>query len=253
MHAEILFKVGDSNPANHSPVDNWADGHPIVAMPRGLRVEPNDFNAWMVSDTMPPGFSSLPRYKRRELQFHMIRRRAYLAPLMADEEKVDAMRKIRTLEGQEFNWVAWLRAERDGNNQREIDGRTDWTTSDIEAEMVAEMTSRIADTQATVWKILVLGLDTNWGFSDLAVHAVVHADLTWHQCENLTVAPTDITSDPFRPRRRWARRAHRIKYGTLLSGQTLDDVIDPSVYVPCDRSVTLFRPGLLTTEDQEPV
>ncbi len=252
MHVEVLFKVGDSNPANNSPATNWQDGHPIHAMPRGLRVEPNDFNAWMVSNTAPPGFSSLPKWRRRLSQFHMIRRRAYLKSGMTDGEKLMAMRKIRTLEGQGFNWQAWARDERDANNALQINGRTDWTIADIEAEMVDEMNLRITDQQATVDKIALLGWDSNWGFADLSKHAVVHADLSWHQFENITQEPTDVTADPFRPRRKWARRAHRIAYGTLLSGQSLADVVDPALYVPCDRIVTLFLPGQLTTEDQEP-
>lgn len=251
MHAEILFKVGDSNPAHHSPVTNWSDGHPIAAMPRGLRVEPADYNEWFSNGVNPPGFSSLPKLKRRLYHFHMRRRRAYLRPGMTAGEKIDAIRKIHTWEG--VNWATFLQAQADGYNANAKEGRTDWTQTDIRDVYVAEMDARIADHQTTLDRIMAMGWDSNWGFKDLAVHAVVHADLTWHQYENITTTPTDHTADVFRPRRKWARRAHKVAYQTLLSGQTLANVLDPSVYVPCDRTVTLFTPGQLTDEQQEPV
>ena len=252
MHVEILFKVGNSNPANHDPVKNWQDGHPIAAMPRGLRIEPLDFNEWMVNRIDPPGFPSLPKWKRNVFRRDMRRRRAFLRPGMTTPQKIDAIRKINDLENV-GPFSAWLQAQADAYNAAAREGRIDWTTTDIRDGLVAEMDLRIADKQATVDKIMVVGLDTNWGFADLEKHAVVHADLTWHQYEQITLEPTDLTEDVFRKRRAWARRAHKVAYQALLSGQSLADVQNPLVYVPADRSVALFTAAMLTTEVPEPV
>lgn len=210
---EIAYKVGNGGGKNFSPRVHTFDGMPCAVKPKGMHVLAADFQAWVKKSTLPPGFMDLTTAQRRPHELLIARiRYAMSDPPIQEAVKISG-RSV-------------------GNSQEAIEA-LNLTRIELDHH------------KATYDRVLAEGgLDTNWGFEELKHFSILLADLSHEDVVELMDEPLDPTTHPWAPVVKTRRKAYRIKYEDLLSGETLDRIRDPNEKVVPPRNsakVTLFK------------
>lgn len=107
----------------------------------------------------------------------------------------------------------------------------------LESEALRQKTMAEADQE----RMESLGLDTNWGYDDLRIHAAVRVeDMTGHEAAELLDSADEVDHHgEWRAKRRW-----RLRYEATVDAKALADFRDPAKLVPVDRRAALATSGL---------
>jgi len=230
---EVLYKVGDSNPGNHSQASNWEDGQIISIKDEGYWWTAAQLNQWVQNDIGPPNFTDLAATEQASWNRTRLRLRRFTHPNFTRLGHINRRFDVNVTQQQLDNA---RNAPDPGPQQRRLLG------------MDSKCESQEAALQRQVDRITTHGgVDTNWGFSDLLHHGVVRVDATVRQLNRALEQPTDETVDVMQPRRRWAKRAWRVDYPSFLTAPQIADLVNPAVLVLVDR-VTLPIPAATAVE-----
>ncbi len=225
---EVCFKVGDSNPGNHSQSKNWEDGQILAIQAPGLWWTKAELLAWANAGTEPPGFSGMPPAAKQSWNRLRLRVRRFLNPAFSRLYHVNARFGTSYTQGELDAGIAQGFGPRFDRNAE---------CADIETGL-----QRQIDDITTHG-----GVDTNWGFSDLSLHSVVRVDATVEQLAKATREWDDDTVDVFATRKQIARRYWRIDYTAFMSAAEIAAVQDPAVLVNVDRAGAAVAVGVATT------
>ena len=193
MLCEILFKVGDSGVGNTFDIrKHYLDGMPVAIKPTGTSITPAEWLAWLNSDAARPTQLDLLEGNRQLSHARLMQR---------TREVLDGTATVQTILAERFPGYVY------GN-----------PAHDAEAQQVI---NSILDVHA---KILVQGLDTNWGFSELTDFGVMISDVEYEKMSEILTPPVEPSLGTWAVSDTWAQRGFVVPYDQILSGDSLADI-----------------------------
>ena len=224
---ELLFRVGDSS--GPMELGHWKDGMIIAYKRRGEDFTTAEMVTWLGTygtgtlGAEPAGFDLIPE----EHQDHWRRRVGQLNYLLhpavqaGNAAALEALRALRYPGG--------------------------YDTEEERLFQIDEIEAKAREADLTRNRITTHGgVDTNWGYGDLAKFGVVAVQLTYEQARSARAGKTNTALNPMEKRKVVARSTWRVKYEEFLSAARILRVRDPNDIVPVDR--TLIYPPLQAIE-----
>ncbi len=208
MLYEIQVKIGDSQVSTVALDRHWLDGQPVVIRSAGHWVSPTDYKRWLEQDVLPGGIALLRPNKRDIFTRQMRALRAVL------------------YENRTYEQIAVSRFPGEGVNARTLE----------------EAQRYFLDCEAQFGMLNAVGLDTNWGFSDLMEFGIIVTDLAPEDADDVMAVPLRVDGDPVAPGQMWARRRYRVPYETLLSAGSVTAFQTKGVHVAVPRESASLTP-----------
>lgn len=218
---EVLIKILDSNPGNHSQKDNWEDGMVIGIMPRGFWWTAGQMNNWVQNGVEPPSFSTLGLGLRQRLTWLRHRFHQYTHVNFTRLHHINR-RFDESLTQAELD--AALAAPTPTDEQLRIFGM-DEDCAGIEAILQKRIDEVVTHS----------GMDSNWSAGQLLKHGVVRVDATVRQFLMAFESMRDLSYHVLKQDRDWAKSGWRIDYQSFLTAPQIADLEDPTVHVQVDR------------------
>ena len=160
------------------------------------------------------------------------------------------------LAGTEPTSIATLRPQRAARMRSFLQRIKTLIADDFDAEQIAAASSietdevelQRRDALAIRDKIALMGgVDSTWGFEELRKMSVMIADLSLDEIDEMTSTVEEIPQGAVNPVL-VRRRPAFVDYRTLLSGGSIDDILDPEILVVPARGETPFDFATLLTD-----
>lgn len=227
MKIEVAVKIGDSNPGNFNPKQNYHDGMMVVWKPPGVFFSANSINAFFQSGTVLPLLNRLPLHRQEEILRDLAQMK-YLTEVGSVEEAADQ------------HIPSKARLDANGNAVHKVTNQI----LVLRKTLVQIATERIATAQKEKALLLSEGGDSNWGSKDLRSLGIMTVDVpTLGDLEDITAEPIDPTAHPFAPRQTLGKRRWKAPYEQLLSPDTTNKWKDKNLRVDLNRTANPFAWG----------
>ncbi len=193
MLCEILFQVGNSGVGNAFDIrKHYLDGMPVAIKPTGTSITAVEWLAWLDSDAARPTQLDTLESNRQLSHTRLMQR---------TREVLDGTATVQSILAERFPGYVYGNPEHNSAAQQVIDS--------------------ILDVHA---KILVQGLDTNWGFSELTDFGVMISDVDYEKMSEIITPPVEPSLSTWAVAYTWAQREFVVPYDQILSGDSLVDI-----------------------------